>query len=84
MCLSACATAPAPSGTNWADVARQVKAETRTSFAPACPTPSSQAALRQIQGELVAALAAKAPPDTLATEWERLDAAARACRRGRA
>jgi hypothetical protein len=61
-------------------VAKQVRAETRTSFASACPTPSSQAALRGIQRELIAALDAKVPPDTLASEWERLDAAARACR----
>lgn len=54
-------------------------AVTRT-IAPACPMPTAGGKLRAIEAELDAAIKAGASPDTLATEWERLDDAARICR----
>lgn len=54
-------------------------AVTRT-IAPACPSPTSAAKLRAIEAEIEAAIKAGASPDALATEWERLDGAAKICR----
>ncbi|WWT39809.1 hypothetical protein [Microcystis phage Mwe-JY25] len=65
----------------WAAVAQAVKQ--RTAWASACPTPTERAKLVRIKGELEAAIAAGIPPDTLAEEWIRLDAAAHACRGSR-
>lgn len=80
VCLSACVTEPAP-GVDWRAVSQGVARQ--TSFSAACPTPTGRARLVKIKTELEATIAANAPPDTLASEWERLDAGARACRRGR-
>jgi hypothetical protein len=49
-------------------------------IAPACPAPTAAARLRAIQAELEAGIKARAAPDALAEEWERLDQAARICR----
>lgn len=51
----------------------------RAALAPACPTPTARARLEAIAGYLEAAPPA-AGLDALATEWERLDDGARACR----
>lgn len=45
-----------------------------------CPTPTPDAKLNPILNEIDAAGAAGHPPNVLATEWERLDEAARKCR----
>ncbi len=74
MCLTACATATP--GNSAADAQRAP----RKVLAPLCPLPTPPAKIAGIERELVAAIAANASPDTLATEWERLDAAARICR----
>lgn len=75
MFLSACESPPREAGLAF-DTPRQEQ----RSFAPACPVPSDKAANAQIEGELVRTIAAGVPPDTLATEWERLNDAAKACR----
>jgi hypothetical protein len=81
MFLSACAS-PAPrSGALWKELPKQVARQ--TSFAPACPVPTDKAGRVLIERELVKAIGANAAPDKLATEWERLDAGAKACREGR-
>ena len=69
MSLGACTT-----GSNSGPVA------TRGQMAAACPTPTAQGRLAAIAAYLGAAPAG-AGLDALATEWERLDEAARACRR---
>lgn len=53
----------------------------RAQIARACPSPTTPERLNRIVDELRAANAAGVPPNTLATEWERLDEGARACRR---
>jgi hypothetical protein len=85
MCLSACAAGPgrigiAPEPEFWSTPA---KAEPKTAFAPACPTPTDAARLRAIEAEIERAIKVAVSPDTLATEWERLDEAARICRKAR-
>jgi hypothetical protein len=77
MCLSACASPPREAGL-WQELPRQVARQ--PSFAPACPVPTDKAGRDLIKGELVAAIAAGVPPNKLATDWERLDDAAQACR----
>ena len=52
----------------------------RTVFAQACPTPSRAADLTNIRREIEASIAKAVPPDTLATEWLRLNDGAKACR----
>jgi hypothetical protein len=71
-------SAPAP-----AKPKTEPKTEPKTAFAPACPTPTDAERLRAIEAEIEEAIKAGASPDTLATEWERLDEAARICRKGR-
>jgi hypothetical protein len=85
MCLAGCAAGPsrtgiAPEPEFW--TAPPAKAEPKTAFAAACPTPTEAAKLRVIEAELERAIKAGASPDALATEWERLDEAARICRKG--
>jgi hypothetical protein len=63
----------------WHEAAAEVKRQT-SSFSLACPTPTSDGNRRKLAGELEATIVAGVPPATLATEWERLDAGARACR----
>lgn len=48
---------------------------------PACPTPSDKARMTRILAELDGARLKGADVSALATEWERLDAQARVCRR---
>lgn len=89
MFLSGCALAPDgrspvfPAGTNPLALvypSRDSKeTEARAKVARACPTPTPVKSLPAIERELVAAIAAGAAPDTLATEWERLDEGARKC-----
>lgn len=62
----------------WGSVAREVGRQ--AAWAPACPTPTERQKLVTIKAELEAAIAAGAAPDTLASEWDRLDSASRACR----
>jgi hypothetical protein len=45
-----------------------------------CPSPTKAEMLPAIARELDAAIKAGVPPNTLSTEWERLDEGARACR----
>lgn len=52
----------------------------RKQLAPICPTPTSSTKFGKIAGELAAAIQKGVPPNTLSTEWERLDEAARKCR----
>ncbi len=51
-------------------------------FALACPTPTRAADKRKIAAELIATIDRAVPPDTLATEWERLNDGAISCRKG--
>lgn len=53
------------------------------SFAAACPVPTDKGGRDKIAAELMATIEKAVPPDTLATEWERLNDGAKACRRGR-
>jgi len=83
--LTACGTGPgriglAPAPEFWI---APPAAPNRTAFAPACPTPTDAARLAAIEAEIAAAIKAGAPPDILSTEWERLDEAARICRKAR-
>lgn len=50
---------------------------------PVCPTATPAALHAVIAGELERSIRAGVPPDRLAVEWERLNAAARICRNGR-
>lgn len=75
MCLGACTSAS--KGLAVPDTAPSAR---RAMLAPLCPTPTSAARLGKIAGEIDRAVAASVSPDVLATEWERLDAAARKCR----
>jgi hypothetical protein len=84
--LSACETAPSKTGITpepdfWTPPKREPP---KAAFAPACPTPTAAVKLRAIEAEIERAIKAGAAPDTLATEWERLDQAAMICRKGRA
>lgn len=45
-----------------------------------CATPTDAVKRERIIGELEATIKAGAPPNTLATEWERHDDVARKCR----
>lgn len=54
----------------------------RQTLAAVCPTPTPPAKRRAILAELTAARVAAVVLDNLATEWERLDAAATKCRGG--
>jgi hypothetical protein len=48
-----------------------------------CPTPTPQTLYDDIAGEIERGIKAGAPPDTLATEWERLNNGAQICGEGR-
>ena len=79
--LSGCANVPGPMALAVHEPGFDAsKLATQRTIAPACPTPSSAAKLRAIEAEIEAAIRAGAAPDALATEWERLDEAARICR----
>ena len=91
MCLTACGTGPGRIGISpepefWQELAPKSlqpldkPADKPTAFAPACPTPTDAAKIRAIEAEIERAIKAGASPDALATEWERLDQAARICR----
>lgn len=54
--------------------------QARGAIAPACSTPTNRDKQVTIAGEIDGAIKAGASIDTLATEWERLDEAARTCR----
>jgi hypothetical protein len=58
-----------------------VGADIAAELSRVCPTPTSSDRLDRIAAELAKALRDGAALNTLATEWERLDEAARACRR---
>ena len=73
--LSACA-----SGTSGAALPDAAPSARRAVLAPMCPTPTPGTKLARIEVELDRAIAAKLAPEVLATEWERLDEAARKCR----
>ena len=84
-CLTACGVGPsrigiAPEPEFWTAPKSDPP---KAAYAPACPTPTAAAKLRAIEAELDRAIKAGASPDVLASEWERLDAAAMICRRGK-
>lgn len=72
-CLSACAS-------DLIGTRENARAEIRQELSPLCPYPTDRGKLVKIAAELDAAIKAGTPPNTLATEYERLDAAARGCR----
>lgn len=79
--LAGCASGPGPMALAVNEPGFDAtKIATQRTIAPACPTPSSAEKLRAIEAEIEAAIRAGAAPDALATEWERLDEAARICR----
>lgn len=79
--LTGCASGPGPMALAVNEPGFDAtKIATQRTIAPACPTPSSAEKLRAIEAEIEAAIRAGAAPDALATEWERLDEAARICR----
>jgi hypothetical protein len=61
--------------------AAQVSA--RADLARVCPTPTHQTLYDDIAGEIERSTNAGAAPDTLATEWERLNNGAQICGEGR-
>ena len=85
MSSTACGTGPsragiAPEADFWAAPKNEPP---KAAYAPACPTPTAAAKLRAIMAEIDRAIKAGVSPDTLATEWERLDEAAMICRKAR-